>query len=140
MLKTHQDARGHAFMDFLKGRGGYEIVERDDGYFDVSGGPRVYFKKYDEWAEHEKEAMKYVRGKVLDIGCSAGRHALYPQPKGFDVLGIDISPLAVKVCKVRGLKKTRVLSIDKGRIIAETRTSYEIDNPEHLEYHKGNGN
>jgi len=111
MLKSHQDAHGHAFMDYLKGKGGFEIVERDDGYFDVSGGPRLYFTEYKEWAEHEKEAMKYVRGKVLDIGCGAGRHVLYLQNKGFDVLGIDISPLAIKVCKLRGLKKAKVLSI-----------------------------
>ncbi len=111
MLKNHQDAHGHAFMDYLKGKGGFEIVERDDGYFDVSGGPHLYFSEYDEWTEREKEAMKYVRGKVLDIGCGAGRHALYLQNKGFDVLGIDISPLAIKVCKLRGLKKAKVLSI-----------------------------
>ncbi len=32
--------------------------------------------------------------------------------KGFDVLGIDVSPLAIKVCKLRGLKKAKVLSIE----------------------------
>lgn len=55
--------------------------------------------------------MRYVKGKVLDVGCGAGRHSLYLQKKGFDVLGIDISPLAIKVCKMRGLRKTKVLSI-----------------------------
>jgi SAM-dependent methyltransferase len=55
--------------------------------------------------------MKYVRGRVLDIGCGAGRHLLYLQEKGFDVLGIDISPLAIKVCKLRGLRKARVIPI-----------------------------
>ncbi len=57
--------------------------------------------------------MKYVRGKVLDIGCGAGRHALYLQNKGFNVLGIDISPLAIKTCKLRGLKKAKALSITR---------------------------
>jgi 2-polyprenyl-3-methyl-5-hydroxy-6-metoxy-1,4-benzoquinol methylase len=55
--------------------------------------------------------MRFVKGRVLDIGCGAGRVALYLQKKGFDVSGIDVSPLAVKVCKLRGLKKARVLSI-----------------------------
>ena len=111
MLKDWQDAYGHEIYDYFKRKVGYEIVERDDGFFDVSIGPRVYFSEYDEWEEHEKKAMKYVRGKVLDIGCGAGKHALYLQDKGFDVLGIDISPLAIKVCKLRGLKKVKVLSI-----------------------------
>ncbi len=48
----------------------------------------------------------------MDIGCGAGRHTLYLQHKGFDVLGIDISPLAVKVCKLRGVKQAKVLSLE----------------------------
>lgn len=49
---------------------------------------------------------------MLDIGCGAGRHSLYLQKKGFDITGIDVSPLAIKVCQLRGLKKAKVLSID----------------------------
>ena len=37
---------------------------------------------------------------------------MYLQGKGFDVLGIDISPLAIKICKLRGLKKTQVKPIE----------------------------
>jgi hypothetical protein len=32
---------------------------------------------------------------------------------GFDVLGIDSSPLAIKVCKLRGLKQAKVMSIEE---------------------------
>ena len=56
--------------------------------------------------------MEFVKGRVLDIGCGAGRHSLYLHEKGFDVLGIDNFPLAVKVCSLRGLKKAQVLSIE----------------------------
>lgn len=111
MLKDNQDAYGHAMHDYLNGKGGYEIIERDDGYFDVSSGPSLYFSEYDQWTDHEKKAIDYVRGNVLDIGCGAGRHSLYLQKKGFDVTGVDISPLAVTVCKKRGLKKVHCLSI-----------------------------
>lgn len=55
--------------------------------------------------------MRYVRGRVMDIGCGAGRHALYLQNKGVDVVGIDISPLAIEVCRKRGLKNALVMSI-----------------------------
>jgi len=50
---------------------------------------------------------------VLDIGCGAGRHALYLQHKGFNVTAIDNSPLTIKVCKLRGLRKAKVLPIEK---------------------------
>ena|SRR3989338_2951346 len=56
--------------------------------------------------------MKTVRGSVLDIGCGAGRHSLYLQGEGFDVTGIDKSTGAISVCKMRGLKNIRLLSID----------------------------
>jgi hypothetical protein len=34
-----RDAYGHALWDYLRGKGrGYEVIERDDGYVDISGG------------------------------------------------------------------------------------------------------
>lgn len=113
MLKDQQDAYGHAMYDYLHGKRVSEIVERDDGYFDTSIGPQVYFSEYNHWPEHEKEAMAYVKGTVLDMGCGAGRHALYLQEQGFDITGVDVSPLAVEVCKLRGLKKAHILPITK---------------------------
>jgi len=111
MLKDSQDAVGHEIYDCLNQKGGYEIVERDDGFFGVSLGPKSYLSDYNDWPEHQQQAIEYVRGRVLDIGCGAGRHSLYLQEQGFDVTGIDISPLAIQVCKSRGLKKAQVLSI-----------------------------
>lgn len=117
MLRDQQDAFGHEIYDYLKNerrRGEIvEVVERDDGYIDVSGGPKVYFSEYKDWPSHEKKAMRYVRGKVLDIGSGAGRHSLYLQGKGLEVLGIDNSPLAIEVCKLRGLRNTKVMSISQ---------------------------
>ncbi|MFQ5945103.1 MAG: class I SAM-dependent methyltransferase [Anaerolineae bacterium] len=111
MIKDEQDAFGHAFLDMYEGRGGREITERDDGFMLAGAGQALYFSEYDEWPEAEKQAMEHARGRVLDIGCGAGRHALYLQDKGLEVLGIDNSPNAIKVCRARGLKETMVLSI-----------------------------
>ena len=105
-MKKNQDAYGHEIWEYHKTRQGIEIVERDDGYIDVSPWPIVYFNEYKKWPKQDKIAIKYVKGKVLDVGCGAARHSLYLQGKGHDVLGIDNSPLAIKVCKERGLKKT----------------------------------
>ena len=111
MLKDHQDAFGHQFMDYYKSGAGVEIIERDDGHIDISGGPKAYFNEYKDWHPIVKKAMRYARGRILDIGCGAGRHSLYLQGKGLEVLGIDISPLAIEVCQQRGLRNTRLLSI-----------------------------
>jgi len=111
MITNKQDAFGHALWNYHKSKIGAEIVEREDGLFDNSGGPKAYFTEYDEWDESEREAIEYARGKVLDIGCGAGRHSLHLQNKGHDVTGIDNSPLAVKVCRERGLRNVELLSV-----------------------------
>lgn len=110
-MNDTQDAFGHALSDYLYGRGrGYEVIEREDGYVDISGGRETYLADYPRWPAHQRLAIKYAKGRVLDVGCGAGRHALYLQRKGLDVLGIDVSPLAVSVCRRRGLKHARVIS------------------------------
>jgi len=108
MLKDHQDqdAFGHEMYDYLKNITGWEVVERDDGYIDVSGGPKAYFSEYKHWPLYE-------RGRVLDIGSGAGRHLLYLQGKGLEVMGIDNSPLAIEVCRLRGIKNAEVVSINQ---------------------------
>ena len=110
-LKPEEDAFGQALYAAYKGEEVSEVVERDDRFVDAMR-TRGYFSDYEDWSPIEQQAMQFVRGRVLDVGCGAGRHSLYLQKKGFDVLGIDISPLAIKVCKLRGLKKSRVMPIE----------------------------
>lgn len=112
-MKPEEDAYGQEVWAYHNGKNSFEIVERDDGYFGVSSGARAYFSSYEEWTPHEKRAMEFVKGRVLDIGCGAGRHSLYLQERELDVLGIDVSPLAIRVCKLRGLKKAEVMSIEE---------------------------
>ncbi|MEP6901076.1 MAG: class I SAM-dependent methyltransferase [Actinomycetota bacterium] len=104
-MKANQDAYGKQLLAQYNLRmPTAEIIERDDNYIDFGSNFGAYFTEYDEWSDLEKQAIEKVRGKVLDIGCGAGRHSLYLQNKGFDVTGIDNSPGAIKVCKLRGLK------------------------------------
>ena len=113
MLGPRQDAYGAAMLDHLDGKGGYEIVERDDGFFYPGAGPELYFAPFAEWRAHEKAAMRYVRGRVLDVGCGAGRVCLYLQRRRLDVVGFDLSPLAVETCRRRGVDHAEVRSIDR---------------------------
>lgn len=89
-----------------------ELIERDDNLIDLGSDAGLYFSEYKNWPAAERRAIKYAKGRVLDVGCGAGRHSLYLQQKGLDVTGIDNSPGAVKVCKLRGLKKAQVMPIE----------------------------
>jgi 2-polyprenyl-3-methyl-5-hydroxy-6-metoxy-1,4-benzoquinol methylase len=112
MLKDHQDAYGYEIYDYYQGETDLvEIVEREDGYISFSAGPSFYFQTYDYWHQAEKTALEYVQGRVLDLGCGAGRIALHLQEAGHPVLGIDISPKAIEVCRLRGLRNAENLSI-----------------------------
>ena len=111
LMNVIKDASGQAIWAAFNGKYGFEVVERDDGFI-VGGTTAQYFSEFKDWLPHEKKAIKYAKGKILDIGCGAGKHAIYFQNKEFDVTAIDVSPLTIKVCKKRGLKKAKVLSVD----------------------------
>ncbi len=111
MLNPEQDAFGQAMLAYLTNNDGEEIIERSDGLIEASVGPKFYFSTYDDWPDYNKRALAYAHGKILDIGCGAGRIALYFQEQGHETLGIDNSPLAIEVCRRRGLKNTQVCSI-----------------------------
>jgi SAM-dependent methyltransferase len=112
ILTSKQDAQGREIYDYYKGdRDVQEIVERDDGFIEAYPGPRSYLSRYRDWTPHHKTAIGHARGRVLDIGCGGGRHSLYLQGKGYEVLGVDVSPLAIRTSKLRGLKNTRLMSI-----------------------------
>jgi len=106
-----KDIFGKILLDIYNGKKNVkEMIERDDGHVDESAS-KEYFYPYNRWPPGEKEAMKHVKGRVLDIGVGAGRHSLYLQNKGHKVTGIDISPGAIEVCKKRGLNDVRFMSL-----------------------------
>lgn len=112
-MTPDKDAFGQEILAYFRGKDSYEIIEREDGLIGLSGGAKSYFANYNNWPEKDRLAMELVKGKVLDIGAGAGRIALYLQRKKFSVIAIDNSPLAIKVCKARGVKDARVLPIEK---------------------------
>ncbi len=112
-MKAHADAFGQELLDYHDHGGGFDVVERDDGLIDLSLGLTYYFAEYRDWPAVERRAMRYVRGCVLDVGCGAGRCCLYLERKGHEVLGVDVSPLVAKVCRLRGVKKVTVAPITR---------------------------
>src|SRR5439155_712297 len=84
--------------------------ERDDGY---RSGSKIdsYFTPPSKWPRMEREAIRLVRGRVLDLGCGPGRHSLFLQRKGFDVVGVDASPTQVALARIRGLANVYPASV-----------------------------
>lgn len=103
------DAFGELLLAHHAGGAVYEVYERDDGFLDVIGDASAYFSQYAEWSAIQQQAMGRVAGRVLDVGVGAGRFALHLQEKGHPVVGIDVSPGALEVCRLRGVTDVRSL-------------------------------
>jgi SAM-dependent methyltransferase len=99
-------------MDCLEGKTVAEFIERSDGFIDVASREvRSYFAPFTEWPEELRAAAGEVRGRTLDVGCGAGRFLLHLQSQGHEVVGIDVSPLALEACRRRGARDVRQMSI-----------------------------
>ena len=111
-MRRHEDAFGQGLCEQYRGEDTAYVIERDDGYVDLDGMAH-YFDGPDTWAQDERRALREVRGRVLDIGAGAGRIALELQRRGHRVTTIDNSPLAVGVCRLRGVRDARVLPLER---------------------------
>jgi SAM-dependent methyltransferase len=112
-VRKLEDAYGRLILDYLETGKGIEIVERDDGFIDAGGynTAEYYFFPFRKWPKTERTAIRLARGRVLDVGSGAGRVALYLEGRGHDVVGIDVSPLAVEVARRRGAKDVREVPV-----------------------------
>jgi SAM-dependent methyltransferase len=99
-----------AFGEMLRAGTDAEIIERDDGF--IQGSTLIYFAPVRRWSTVERRALRFVRGRVLDVGVGAGRVALELQARGRDVVAIDISPGAVEVARKRGVHDVRLLALE----------------------------
>jgi SAM-dependent methyltransferase len=110
-MRADDDVFGRALLEWATGDTTPEVLEREDGFTQVGAGPVVYLAQYSDWPSAERKSLRYVRGRVMDVGCGAGRVALELQQRGFDVVGLDSSPLASRAAELRGVNEVWSLSI-----------------------------
>ena len=109
VIPEDRDAYGAELKAYLRDGSRVETVERDDGYIEPFDGVPNYFASHKDWPPLEKVAIKLAHGRVLDVGCGAGRVALHLQGKGHKVIGIDNSPGAIRICRSRGVRDARLM-------------------------------
>jgi SAM-dependent methyltransferase len=109
-MAERADLFGLALRDWAAGRTEPEILERDDGFTEVGAGHELYVAPVAHWLAAERQALPFVRGRVIDVGCAAGRVALHLQQRGHDVVGLDASPGAVRTARARGVSTAWCLS------------------------------
>lgn len=109
MLPLESDPFADALEQFYATGKAQLILTRDYGYTNTEN-MAWYFSTYRDFWAIEKAALKCARGRVLDVGCGAGRMTLYLQRKGLAVTAIDNSPRVAALARARGARDVRVVS------------------------------
>ena len=91
-----KDLFGQAILDYQQGQYTEDLkTETSISEEDVLPLPYL-FRDYAQMPLLEQQALQMARGRVLDVGCGAGSHALYLQnERGLEVTAIDLSAQAL---------------------------------------------
>lgn len=109
------DAYGEAMTAAFRGDPrGIASVERSDGRLMLDVGID-YLAPAKRWVPEERAAIRRAKGRVLEVGCGAGRVALHLQERGHEVVAIDVLPGAVALSRERGVRDARVLAASQAR-------------------------
>jgi SAM-dependent methyltransferase len=73
------------------------VSEKPEGW-DVAyaGPPPAWVIGHAQPVIVELSDQGLLTGRVLDVGCSTGEHAMLAAGRGADALGVDVSPLAIR--------------------------------------------
>ncbi len=99
---------GRALLDFHRGATTARIIVHTDIWIDDPTPVEEFYRPDDRpLLELERTALSLCRGRTLDFGAGAGRHALELQHRGLEVTAVDVAPEAVEVMRERGVSDAR---------------------------------
>lgn len=99
---------GRALLDYHRGRRNGRLEIRSDLWEDERVPVADYYRPAEaSLPEIERRALARCRGRVLDGGAGAGRHALELARRGLEVVAVDVDPDAVAVARGRGVPDCR---------------------------------
>lgn len=105
------DIFGKALLDYYNGNYTENIITSTNISEDDEMPLDFLFRDYNDMGKLEQKALELAKGRVLDVGCGAGIHALYLQNQGFDVKAIDVSKGAIEVAQKLGVKNAALLPV-----------------------------
>ncbi len=102
-----KDLMGQAIWDFYHDQDTENLLT-ETSISEIDELPVDYlFRDFDKMNLIEQKALELSFGKILDIGAGAGSHSLYLQNnRQLNVTAMDISPKAIEICRLRGVKNT----------------------------------
>jgi SAM-dependent methyltransferase len=107
------DVFGTAIEDYYKGNKSATIIVHSEGFDRQEIKCKQLFRSFRQLPNLEKEALRHVKGKILDIGAGAGCHSLILQEKGADVTALEISAKAAEIMCKRGIRNLKNVDINK---------------------------
>jgi len=107
-----KDLFGKAIFDFYTKNSPEDIITETSISEEDEMSVEYLFRTYNEMPKIEQKALQLAKGKILDVGCGAGSHALSLQnERNLEVTAIDISEKAIETCLLRGIKNAKVENI-----------------------------
>jgi SAM-dependent methyltransferase len=107
-----KDLFGKAILDFQTNNSPEDLITETSISETDEMSVAYLFRSFTEMPKMEQKALELAYGKILDVGCGAGSHALYlEKERHLDVTAIDISKNAITACQIRGLKDARVQDV-----------------------------
>ncbi|MGY6649780.1 class I SAM-dependent methyltransferase [Wenyingzhuangia sp. IMCC45574] len=107
-----KDVLGDALKAFYFNNNTTDTLRTNSSIAEEDEMPLPYLlRSFADMPALEQKALQLAKGKVLDVGCGAGSHALHLQSQALKVTAIDVSTGAIEVAKDRGVKNARVENI-----------------------------
>lgn len=104
---------GAALLAYHRGEHDAELVVTSDLWEDEPTPAAAYYRPDDQpLPELERLALSHCRGRVLDLGAGAGRHALELQHSGHPVVAVDLLPESVEIMLDRGVADARLSDLN----------------------------
>src|SRR5690606_28464170 len=97
-----KDIIGTAFLDYYHGNYSDDIInETNISEEDELPLPDLC-RTFSDMPKSAYKALQSSGGSRLDAGCGSAVQSLCLQEKGVDVMAIDTSPGAIRLCRLRG--------------------------------------
>ena len=104
-MDKNKDIFGTAIKAFYEDHDPTDIIVHSPDFDDDLIPVEYLFRNYEKMPPVEQIALDSCQGRVLDVGCGAGSHALHLQNnKILPVKAIDTSAGAIEVASKRGVK------------------------------------